>query len=161
MGTSAKGTLGVVLENLSTPGLQLLYTGAVSASFSLTTQPSGSTGMRLLILVQGNTATGTVSVAGLNVAGGSINETTPTIALPPAGQNSVVSESEYVTTNVFASVNSSGVTTTGLTNGVITIYGIQAAKYLIPCIADLERDYKYFTPKEARGLLDEETSMQQ
>lgn len=161
MGTSAKGTLGLALENLSSPGLVLLYSGAVSASFSLTTQPSGSTGMRLLILVQGNTATGTVSVAGTNVSGGSINETTPTIPLPPAGQNSVVSEAEYVTQDVFATVNSSGVTTTGLTNGVITIYGIQGAKYLIPCIADLERDYKYFTPKEARGLLDEETSMQQ
>lgn len=161
MGTSAKGTLGIVLENLTTPGLVQLYSGAVSASFSLTTQPSGSTGMRLLILVQGNTATGTVSVAGLNVAGGSINETTPTIQLPPAGQNSTVTEFEYVTTNVFASVNSNGVTTTGLTNGVITIYGIQAAKYLVPCLADIEKDFKYFTPKEARGLLDEETSMQQ
>lgn len=161
MGTSAKGTLGVVLESLTTPGLQLLYSGAVSASFSLTTQPSGSTGMRLLILVQGNTATGTVSVAGLNVSGGSISETTPTIALPPAGQNSTVTEAEYVTTNVYASVNSNGVTTTGLTNGIITIYGIQGAKYLIPCLADIEKDYKYFVPKEARGLLDEETSMQQ
>lgn len=161
MGTSAKGTLGVVLESLTTPGLVLLYSGAVSASFSLTTQPSGSTGMRLLILVQGNTATGTVTVTGLNVAGGSINETTPTIALPPAGQNSTVTESEYVTQDVYASVNSNGVTTSGLTGGIITIYGIQGAKYLIPCLADIEKDFKYFSPKEARGLLDEETSMQQ
>src|SRR5689334_11471380 len=147
MGTSALGTLGVVLENLNSPGIVQLYNGAVSASFSLTTQPSGSTGMRLLVIVQGNTATGTVSIAG-TVLSGSSPETTPTIPIPPAGQNSLVSAYEYVTVNVYSAVNASGVTTTGLTNGVITIYGIQAAKYLIPSIADIEKDFDYFVPKE-------------
>jgi hypothetical protein len=116
--------------------------------------------MRLLILVQGNTATGTVAVAG-TVLSGSSPETTPTIPIPPAGQNSLVTGYEYVTTATFTAVNASGVTCTGLTNGTITIYGIQAAKYLVPCIADIEKDFKYFVPKEARGLLDAETNMQQ
>lgn len=160
MGTSALGTLGIVLENLSSPGLVTLYSGAVSSSFSLTTQPSGSTGMRLLIHVEGNTATGTVSIAGTTVSGSS-PETTPTIPLPPAGQNSVVTAFEYVTQTTFSAVNSNGVTCSGLTNGVITIYGIQAAKYLVPCIADIEKDFDYHIPKEARGLLDAETTMQQ
>lgn len=160
MGTSALGTLGIVLENLNSPGIVQLFSGAVAGTISLTTQPSGSTGMRLLIIVQGNTATGTVGVAG-TVLSGSSPETTPTIPIPPAGQNSLVTAFEYVTQAVFTAVNASGVTCTGLTNGTITIYGIQAAKYLVPCIADIEKDYKYFTPKEARGLLDAETSMQQ
>src|SRR5439155_4517138 len=136
------------------------YTGAVAGTLSLTTQPSGSTGMHLLIHVEGNTATGTVAVAGTVLAGSS-PETTPTIPLPPAGQNSVVTAFEYVTIATFTAVNASGVTCTGLTNGVITIYGIQAAKYLVPSIADIEKDFDYHSPKEARGLLDAETSMQQ
>ena len=153
--------MGIVLESLTTPGLvTLLPPTAVAASLSLTTQPSGSTGMRLLIIVQGNTATGTVTVTGTAVSGSS-PETTPTIAIPPAGQNSLVTAFEYVTAATWSVVNASGVTTSGLTNGTITIYGIQAAKYLIPCIADIEKDYKYFIPKEARGLFDAETSMQQ
>jgi len=160
MGTSAIGTLGIVLESLTTPGLVTLFSGAVAGTLSLTTQPSGSTGMHLLVTVQGNTATGTVAIAG-TVLSGSSPETTPTIPIPPAGQNSLVTAFEYVTTNVYSAVNSSGVTCTGLTNGVITIYGIQAAKFLVPSIADIEKDYKYHTPKEARGLLDAETSMQQ
>ncbi len=160
MGTSALGTLGIVLENLSSPGLVTLFTGAVAGTLSLTTQPSGSTGMHLLIVVSGNTATGTVAVAG-TVLSGSSPETTPTIPIPPAGQNSNVTDFEYVTTAVFTAVNASGVTCTGLTNGTITIYGIQAAKYLVPSIADIEKDYDYHIPKEARGLLDAETSMQQ
>ena len=161
MGTSALGTLGIALESLNAQGLQPLYSGPVSASFSLTTQPSGSTGMRLVIVVQGNTTTGTVSIAGTGVGGGSPSETTPTIPLPAAGQNSLVTAFEYVTTNIFASVNSNGVTTTGLTNANITIYGVRAAKYLIPCTADIEKSYDEHIPKEQRGLLDAETSMQQ
>ncbi len=160
MGTSALGTLGIVLENLSSPGLVTLFSGAVAGTLSLTTQPSGSTGMHLLIVVSGNTATGTVAVAG-TVLSGSSPETTPTIPIPPAGQNSNVTDFEYVTTAVFTAVNASGVTCTGLTNGTITIYGIQAAKYLVPSIADIEKDFDYHIPKEARGLLDAETSMQQ
>jgi hypothetical protein len=157
MGTSALGNLGLVLENLSSPGLQLLYSGAVSASFSLTTQPGGSTGMRLFVVVQGNTTSGTVSLAGLGVGGGSLNETTPTIAIQGAGQAVQVNDFEYVSVNVYASINTGGVTTTGLANARISIYGIQGSKFLIPSIADIEEDYSYFSPKEARGLLDQDT----
>ncbi len=161
MGTAAKGTLGIVLENLNSPGVQLLYSGAVSASFSLTTQPSGSTGMRLYIIVQGNTTTGTVTIAGTGVGGGTPSESTPTIPIQGAGQAVQVNDFEYVTSAVFATVNANGVTTTGLANAQIKIYGIQAAKFLIPCIADIEDPYDYHIPKEARGLLDEETKMLQ
>lgn len=157
MGTAAKGTLGLVLENLSSPGAQLLYSGAVSASFSLTTQPSGSTGQRLFVVVQGNTATGTVTITGTAPGGGSVNETTPTIPIQTASQSAQVNDFEYVTSTVFATVNASGVTTTGLTNATISIYGIQAAKYLIPSLAQLSDPYDYFSPQEARGLLDRDT----
>lgn len=157
MGTAAKGTLGIVLENINNPGPQLLYSGPVSASFSLTQQPTGSTGMRLYVLVQGNTTTGTVSIAGTGVGGGTPSETTPTIPIQGAGQALQVNDFEYVSTNVYATVNASGVTTTGLTNAKIIIYGIQAAKFLIPCVADIEDPYDYHNPVEARGLLDKET----
>ncbi|GCE14201.1 Ig-like domain-containing protein [Tengunoibacter tsumagoiensis] len=157
MGTAAKGTLGLVLENINNPGPQLLYNGAVSASFSLTTQPSGSTGMRLYILVQGNTTTGTVTITGTGVGGGTPTETTPTIPIQAAGQAVQVNDYEYVSTNVYATVNANGITTTGLANAKIMIYGVQAAKYLIPCIADIEDPFGYFSPQEARGLLDRDT----
>jgi hypothetical protein len=116
--------------------------------------------MHLLIIVQGNTATGTVAVAGTTLSGSS-PETTPTIAIQPVGQNSLVTAFEYVTTAVWSAVNASGITCTGLTNGSITIYGIQASKFLVPCIADIEKDFDYHVPKEARGLYDAETSLLQ
>jgi len=161
VGSSALGTLGLVIESLSSPGRQLLYTGAISATASATVQPSGSTGMRCFIVVQGNTTSGTVTIAGTAPGGGAITETTPTIPPQAAGVPVVVAEFEYATNNVYASINASGITTTGLTNGTLFIYGIQAAKFLIPSMADFEQDFKTFSPQEQRGLYDKDTHIQQ
>ncbi len=162
-GAAARGTLGLVLENINNPGVVLLYSGAISATpASLTTQPSGSTGMRLYIIVQGNTSTGTVAIAGKDINANSISETTPTIAVQPAGQPVAVADFEYLTADVFGSVNASGVTMTFTNNvGTIAIYGVQAAKFLIPCESEIGEDFKYFSPKEARGLLDKDTHIRQ
>ncbi len=162
-GAAARGTLGLVLENLNSPGAVLLYSGAISATpASLATQPTGSTGMRLFVVVQGNTSTGTVALAGTAPGGGAANETTPTLPAQPAGQPVATAEAEYLTASVFASVSASGVTMTFAQNtGTIKIYGIQAAKYLIPCETEITEQFKYFSPKEARGLLDKDTHIEQ
>jgi hypothetical protein len=157
MGTAAKGTLGLVLENIASPGPPLLYSGPASASFSLTTQPNGSTGMRLFIIVQGNTTTGTVTIVGTAPGGSAATETTPTIPIQLASQSAQVNAFEYVTTAIYSTVNASGVTITGLTNAQISIYGIQTAKFLIPSLAQFSNPYDYFSPQEARGLLDRDT----
>ncbi len=161
MGSSALGTLGLVIENLSAPGRILLYSGSVTATASATVQPSGSTGMRCFVVVQGNTTSGTVTIAGTAPGGGSITETTPTIPAQVAGQPVVVAEFEYATNNVYATINASGITTTGLTNGTLMIYGVQAAKFLIPSMADFEQDFKTFSAQEQRGIYDRDTHIQQ
>src|SRR2546421_12448947 len=70
MPTPAKGQIGLVLENLTTPGLaSRLPATSVGATMSRTTQPSGSSGMRLLIYVYGHTASGTITIAGKDITG--------------------------------------------------------------------------------------------
>lgn len=154
MGSPATGQIGIVLEPTATPGEQLLmaYT-AVAASMSLTTQPPWSTGGRLIVRVQGNSATGTIQIAGKNPAGGNISETLSTVPIFPANaQSSEVGAFEYVTVNAFASVNASGITTTGLTGGNIQIKAVPVAKYLVPGTIKEKAEYTMHKPKEFRGL---------
>lgn len=167
MGNAMKGTFAWVLENLTTPGKQLLLAQtAIAASMSLTNQPGASpaTGQHLHLAITGNTAVGSVTVAGKDVNGNNISETISNIPIYNAAnsQHPNVNDFEYCTQNVYASVNANGITTTGLTNGFITIYGGQAAKILIPSEVDIDPPiYEEYDPKEHRGLVYEATNIQQ
>jgi hypothetical protein len=132
MASTAKGYSGLVIENTS--GIQqLLAATAVSAlPASLTNATpltNATTGMHLLIRAYNHTAAGTITVAGTAVNSlAAVSETSQSFNVPESpGQYS-----DYITTNVFGTVNSNGVTLgAGLTNGSVTIYGIQAAKRML------------------------------
>src|SRR5713101_4619344 len=83
MGSAATGSIGVAFEPTATPGERLgfiLSYGNVAATASATNQPTGSSGMRLHVLVYDNTATGTVGLAGKDINGNALTET-----IPPTG----------------------------------------------------------------------------
>lgn len=170
MGTAILGRLGVALESLTNPGeVPLLGLTAVSSlPTSLTTQPnavsgqSTYSGMRLLIVVIGNTATGTISVAGkdFSQAQNAVSESTPTIPVAGTAANPTGTY-EYATTQVFSTVNASGVTVSGLTGGSVKIYGIQAASKLEPAMVEVEEKFPNHSPQEQRGLTSRDTAIQQ
>jgi len=142
------------LETGSAPGESLLLAATTeSATMSLTTQPntiSATTGMHLHFYVQGNTTSGTIVIAGTNPSSGSI--TSITYHVPAAPQNNQ-GYSEFTTTEVFATVNASGITCTSLTGATITVYGSFAGKYLLPITTDIEEKFPKFSPEDKRGIL--------
>lgn len=159
MPTPAKGQIGLVLENPNSPGeVTLLPATSVGASMSLTSQPTGSTGMRLLIWVYNHTTSGTISVAGKDINANAQTEPTINVPAPSAGaQSAFVAKFEYETNDIFGSVNALGITTTGLTNGTIVILGIQAPKYMIAGTMKSKAKYDVYRPVEHRSTLDKNT----
>jgi hypothetical protein len=159
MPTPAKGQIGLVLENPNSPGEQpLLPATSIAASMSLTNQPTGSTGMRLLIWIYGHTASGTITIAGKDINNNSQTEGPINVPVPPAGaQSAFVAKWEYETNDIFGSVNASGITTTGLTNGTIVILGIQAPKYMIAATLKSKAKYDVYRPNEHRSTFDKNT----
>jgi hypothetical protein len=167
MVSSALGSIGFAFEPTAAPGEQvdtppggasdvsILSYGAVAATASATNQPTGSGGMRCHIYVYSNTATGTVTITGKDLAGNAATETTPTIPIAPVNpQSQETGRFDYVTTKVFSSINASGITTSGLTGGFIKIGGIYAAKYEIPGTVKITPKYGEYSPDEHRGLGD-------
>lgn len=145
----------LVLEPTSGEQLLLPQT-AGAATLSLTTQPnspSPTTGMHLHFYVIGNTASGTVVIAG--TAPGTGNAvTSQTYHVNAAPQNSQ-GYSEFTTKEVFASVNASGITLTGglATNCQVLVFGSYAAKFLLPITAEAEEKIAHFSPADKRGIL--------
>jgi len=145
-------------EQVDNNGSPILTLQAVAATLSATNQPTGSTGMRCHVYVYGNTASGTVTIAGTDINGNSITETSPTIPIfDNTLQSNEVARNEYVTTNVYGTINSSGITTTGLTNGTFKIGGIPGAKSLAPGIAKIDGKYDMYSPDEHRAIGDRHT----
>ncbi len=164
------GRIGISLEGTTNPGETLvLASTAVSAlPASLTTALSAITGAsayvgwRLLIVVSGNSATGTITVAGkdFSQALNAISEATPTIAIAGSASNPLTTGYEYLTSNIYSSVNSSGVTVSGLTGGSVKIYALASARSLQPCMFDAEEKKAMFSPQEQRGLVSLHTNIQ-
>lgn len=143
----------LALETGTSPGESLLLAQTnVAATMSLTTQPntiSATTGMHLHFYVIGNTASGTVVIAGTNPAGSVTSITYHVNAAPQNNQGF----SEFTTKEAFLTVNASGITTTGLTNGSIIVYGSFAGKYLLPISIDNEEKITHHAPEDKRGIL--------
>lgn len=163
MGTPALGRVGIALESLSLGGglQQLLPPTPVAASLSLTTQPA-SAGMRLYIAVWGQTASGSLAVTGTDPSGNAASEVISSIPVAPTGygvQSAQVADFEWVTVQVFGAVNANGITTTGLTGGMIQIWGIPVAAFALPAIFDAERKVEKRSPNEHRGIRDVHTRL--
>ncbi|SRR5579871_850194 len=156
------GRVGIYPEPTASPGevLVLAVTPVSSLPASLTTALSAISGApayvgwRLLIVVTGNSATGTISVAGkdFSQAQNAVSETTPTIPVAGSASNPLTSGYEYVTTMIFSSINANGVTVSGLTGGSVKIYAVLGARWLVPCMFDAEEKIPEYSPQEQRGL---------
>lgn len=164
--TAAKGQINICLEQLNNRGLQPLLTGAAAAAtMSLTTQPvsSAQQGVRLVVWVMSAPTSGsapTITIAGKDINGNNITEGPLTIAFAnPAAQSAVVGKWEYTTTQIFGSVNASGITTTNLsgTGATITIQAVQAGKYLVPGVLKTKKKPDRISMQEHRNSLDRHT----
>ena len=154
--SAAKSVSGIVVEAGQSGQVSLLRATATSAlPVSLTTPIPGTatTGMRLVIGVFGHTTVGTITVTGTAVnSGGALAETSISIPVQETPGNVYF----YTTTNVFASINASGITLgTGLTLGTIVIFGVQAAKRMIVGDVKVDDKRKDFQPIHQRGSVDE------
>jgi len=154
MSSTDLGILAIALESTTNQGRQLLLAETtVSATMSATTQPiavsSASSHMHLHIIIKGATASGTVTIAGKKSDGTTaVTETTPTIAVATSTQPST----HYCTQATYNSINSSGITTTGLTGATITVYGILQATKLVPVTYDPKQAFDPFNPNDHRGI---------
>ncbi len=153
--------VGLVLE--TNPGEQLLLAATtVASATSVTNNPSAvgmaTTGGHVHYYVAGNTATGTITTTGTDPSGNSINEVSGTI--PVAPQN-LPGYTEYTTKKAFKTVTSVAYGGAGLTNGMITIYASQAAKFLAPIDCVAKEDLPPFSPKDHRGIAFKNIRIQQ
>jgi hypothetical protein len=114
--------------------------------------------MRLLIDVRGNLATGTITITGKDFtqAQGALVNTTPTV--PVASTASNPQPYEYVTPGVYNTIDASGVSVTGLTGGIVRIWGIVAASTLVPAMLESEEKIEKHSPEEQRGTLSRNTN---
>lgn len=153
MGSTQRGTLALFIEPTSNQGRQVLLPETAIGTLSLTTQPNGILAgchMHLFIVVRGATASGTVTMAGKKSDGATaVTETTPTLA----AATTALPESVYCTSATYNTVNSNGVTVTGLTNATIQIFGIYQGTKLIPITFDPTEKFEYLDPKDQRGLM--------
>ncbi len=149
-GTSAKGTCNIMLE--ATSGMQLaLASTPVIATLTGITAPVGSTGVRYFIRITNWTTSGTVTITGTGTPG---NTETYNIAAPTAQQtqSAQLASNEYVSANAYTAITN--VTTTGLTNGTIVIYAIQAGKFQLPSSMKSTRKPKVYSPNEHNALIE-------
>jgi len=164
MGSGVKGLVALGLEVLGSPGPQvLLAKTAIASTMSLTTAPSGTTGMRMHVTISEYVSTsGTFTITGKDTSGATL--VCGPITVPPmlVGQNGMVTAYEYVTQEIFgsATVTTSAVTTTGLV-GNLRITGIMAAKYMMPCDIDPDAEFNTISPNENRGTYDQDFNIEQ
>lgn len=148
--TAIKGSINVMLE--ASPGeIQLLAPTAVIATITGITAPTGSTGMRLHIKITDFTASGSFTITGTGSPG---NTETVNVAALSAQQvqSSQLADYEFVSVNAYTTITN--ITTTGLTNGIITVYGIQAGKYQLPGVMKSKRTPKIYSPNEHNTLIE-------
>lgn len=148
--TAAKGSCGVAVELVS--GLvQLLAPTAVIATVSGITAPTGSTGMKIYVKLTGFTTSGTFTINGTATPGA---DATVTVAALTAQQtqSAQLADFEYVSIGAYTAITN--ITTTGLANGTISVFGIQAAKFNTPVTTfKSERKVPVYSPNEHTGLM--------
>ena len=171
MGTAVLGKGALQLESLTNPGevLVLPLTPVASLPAGLTTQlaaiagASIYAGWRLHVYVLGNSASGTISVAGkdFSQAQNAITETTPTIPIAGTGTNLLSSGYEFTTNNIYSVVTAAtGISVSGLTGGSVKIFAIMAPRSLQPMMFEAEEKIPPFSPVEQRGVRSRHTAIQ-
>src|SRR5258708_6441934 len=123
-GTAVRGTLGVGMEPASNPGRQTILTSQVlTAATSATNQPTLGTiqvtGVRFFIVVQSvaSGASSTLTITGKAPDGiTAVTETTTAISTATADANG---NYYYCTTNVYGSINASGITASSYVTSLV------------------------------------------
>src|SRR6266702_7638711 len=127
--TSIKGTCGIMIEGTSGEVTLLAPVTAIATNTGITA-PSGSTGMKLHIILNAWLTSGSFTING---TGSPNNTETVTVAAPTTQQTQSQTgySFEYVSMNNYTAITN--VTTTGgVTGATLTVKGVQAAKYNIP-----------------------------
>lgn len=147
--TAAKGQIGLMLEGTAGEQ-QLLAPTAIAATITGITAPSGSTGMRFHLVLTNWTASGSLTITGTGTPNSTetINVPTPTAQQLQSAQTYSF---DYLSVNAYTAITN--ITSTGCTNGILTVGGIQAAKFLIPCTFKSTRKVPLYSPNEHTGLM--------
>src|SRR5579859_1024310 len=148
--TAAKGVVDIMLEAANGEQL-LLATTPVIATLTGITAPTGSTGMRLHIKITNWTTSGTVTITGTGIPGNTetYNIASPT---PQQTQSAQLASNEYVSVNGYSAITN--ITTTGLANALITVWGIYAGKFTAPSIMTSNRVMKVYSPNEHNAFIE-------
>jgi len=156
--TAAKGQIGLMLEG--TPGEQQLLAPTVAAATQTgIAAPTGSTGMRLRVLITGWTSSGSYTINGVGTPGNTETHNVPTPTAQQVQSGQTYSD-EYPSINAYTAITN--ITTTGgVTGAIIYVGGIQASKFLIPCVFKSTRKTPLYSPNEHTGLMARDKRMLQ
>jgi hypothetical protein len=152
--TTAKGTVGLMMESAGSGFQPILAATPIASSITGLTALTGSTGMRLYIRITNWTTAGTISVSGTGIPAST--EGPYTVAAPTAQQvqSPQLASFDLVTTNVYATGSSPTITTTGMANAIVAVYGIQGPKYGVPVTAfKSDRKVPEVSPLEHNGRM--------
>lgn len=153
--TAARGIVNIVMEAVGGEQI-LLPTAAIAATITGFVAPTGSTGMRLHIKIVGWTVAGTFTITGTGLPG---STETVTVAGPTTQQvqSAQMASFEYVSVNAYSAITN--ITTTGMTGGVITVWGIQAGKWQVPSIMKSKRVPKTYSPNEHNSFIERDKKL--
>jgi hypothetical protein len=155
--TAAKGVVNIAMELVAGEQL-LLATTPVIATITGITAPTSTSGMRFHIRITNWSTSGTLTVTGTGTPG---NTETVNVAAPTAQQTQSAQMATYdlVTVNSYTAVTN--ITTTGMVNGLITVWGIQAGKFQLPSIMKSKRKPKVYSPNEHNALIERDKKIVQ
>src|SRR6266704_162496 len=155
--TAAKGVVNIAME-LVAGEILLLATTPVIATVTGNAAPTSTSGMRFHIRITNWSTSGTLTVTG---TGSPSNTETVTVAAPTAQQTQSAQMATYdlVTVNAYTAITN--ITTTGMTNGLITVWGIQAGKCQLPSVMKSKRKPKVYSPNEHNALIERDKKIVQ
>ena len=149
--TAAKGTTAIMVEG-AVGEVTLLATVTAIATNTGITAPTGSTGMRLHVIFSAWTTSGSFTINGTGTPG---NTETVNIPAPTAQQlqSPQIANFEYVSVNAYTAITN--ITTTGgMTGALLTVKGVQVAKFNVPSTAFKSNNpMSRISPNEHSGLM--------
>lgn len=153
--TAAKGIIDIVLEQASGEQLALASTPVI-ATLTGISAPVGTSGVRYHIKITNWTTSGTVTVTGTGTPNNTETYNIPAPTLQQT-QSAQLASNEYVTFNAYTAITN--ITTTGLANGTITVYMIQAGKWQVPSIMKSKRVPKTYSPNEHNSFIERDKKL--
>ncbi|MFL5626383.1 MAG: hypothetical protein ACJ788_12395 [Ktedonobacteraceae bacterium] len=147
--TSAVGRVGIVIEGTSGEQVLLAPVVAIATNTGIAA-PTGSTGMKLHVYIKAWLTSGSFTILG---TGTPASTETVTVPAPTAQQLQAGATFEYVSVNNYTAITN--ITTTGgVTGALLSVGGIQAAKFNIPTTKFVsKRKVPKHSPNEFTGLM--------